>query len=210
MLFTLIKGILLGFSIAAPVGPIAMLCVRNSLTYGLLPGLMTGLGAALADACYGAIAAFGVLIISNFLVQHNIILNLLGAIFLWYLGVKTFLETPQGKTVLTKQIGLLNIFITTFLLTITNPMTIIMFAGVFAGFGICSSIFVLLPALMLTIGVFLGSMLWWIFLSSFSFYVGKLVDKKFMTLINKISGVILMCFAFYSTLVVIETLVLSR
>jgi len=94
----LLKGILLGFSIAAPVGPIGVLCIRRTLSLGILNGFISGLGAATADSIYGGMATFGITIISNFLLESQIYLHLIGGLFLMYLGYKTFRSLPAEKT----------------------------------------------------------------------------------------------------------------
>jgi len=92
----LLKGLLIGFSIAAPVGPIGVLCIRRTLAEGRLVGLVTGLGAATADAFYGFVAAFGLTFISTFLVSQQVWLRAIGGVFLLYLGIRTFLSRPAG------------------------------------------------------------------------------------------------------------------
>lgn len=134
------KGLVIGFSIAAPVGAIGVLCIRRSLVKGPLSGFLTGLGAATADACYGAVAGFGITIISNFLLSYRVLLQSVGIVFLAYLGIKTFLEKPPADILGTAQSsGLWIDYLSTVALTITNPMTIISFMAVFAGLGISDS-----------------------------------------------------------------------
>src|SRR5688572_12269534 len=125
------KGLLIGFSIAAPVGPIGVLCIRRSLADGRQVGLATGLGAATADAAYGAVAGFGLTAISSFLVGQRLWLGLLGGIFLCYLGFRTFISRPAEQTAETRSGGLASAYLSTLLLTLTNPMTILSFVAVF-------------------------------------------------------------------------------
>src|SRR5271155_5027941 len=131
----LFKGIIIGFTIAAPVGPIGVLCIRRSLADGRKIGLATGLGAATADAAYGCVAGFGLTVISSFLVGHRFWLGLLGGLFLCYLGIRTFMSKPSGKAAEVRGSGLFSAYLSTFFLTMTNPMTILSFVAVFAGFG---------------------------------------------------------------------------
>ena len=161
----LLKGIVIGFSIAAPVGPIGVLCIRRTLSNGWASGLISGLGAVTADAIYGSIAGFGLTLISNFLVSQESWLRLVGGVFLCYLGTKTFLSKASELTGAAKKIGLLGDYASTFLLTLTNPLTIISFAAVFAGLGLGTSPGHYLSAGFLVSGVFLGSVLWWFLLS---------------------------------------------
>ena len=133
-----IKGFVIGFSIAAPVGPIGILCIQRTLSGGNIQGLAIGLGAATADALYGFIAAFGLTFISNFLVDQSIWFRIIGGLFLCYLGIRAFLRKYQERTVSVANSTILSAYGTTFFLTLTNPMTILFFAGIFAGLGIVS------------------------------------------------------------------------
>src|SRR3990172_8990998 len=132
-----LKGLLLGFSIAAPVGPIGVLCIRRTLAEGRTAGFASGLGAATADALYGSIAGFGLTIVSSFLIDQSHWLQLAGGIFLLYLGIKTFLakskETIETGSPLEKSRGIIGNYASTFLLTLTNPLTILSFIAIFAG-----------------------------------------------------------------------------
>lgn len=188
------KGLMIGFSIAMPVGPIGLLCIRNVLTFGMLCGLITGLGAACADAVYGALAGFGVTTVSSFLETHGAYVQICGALFLCYLGISTFFGKASNTG--SKELSLTNsrAFLTTFLLTLTNPMTIISFAGVYAGLGIGHESSNVNQALITTLGVFLGSIVWWFILSlSASIFRDKFTAKSSIWL-NKISGSILLGF----------------
>jgi threonine/homoserine/homoserine lactone efflux protein len=160
-----IKGFIIGFSIAAPVGPIGILCIQRTLSGGNLQGLVSGLGAATADALYGFIAAFGLTFISNFLVDQSIWFRLIGGLFLCYLGVRAFLKKPQEQTVSVANSTNLSAYGTTFFLTLTNPMTILFFVGIFAGLGIVSESIHYASAGLMVIGVFAGSAAWWLLLS---------------------------------------------
>ena len=187
----LLRGLLIGFSIAAPVGPIGVLCIRRTLTDGRAAGLVSGLGAATADALYGCIAGFGLTLISNFLVSQQLWLRLVGGLFLCYLGIKTLLSKPAEQAAVAKGSGLLGAYASTFFLTVTNPMTIISFAAIFAGLGLASSTGSYAAAGMLVAGVFLGSALWWLLLSG---GVGLLRDRfntAGLLWVNRISGVII-------------------
>jgi len=135
-LATLLRGLVIGFSIAAPVGPIGVLCIRRTLADGRATGLAVGLGAAAADAVYGAIAGFGLTAVSSLLVRQQGILRLVGGLFLCYLGVRTFLARPADRAARAGGAGLVGAFTSTFGLTLTNPATILSFVAVFAGLGI--------------------------------------------------------------------------
>ena len=156
---------IIGFSIAAPVGPIGVLCIRRTLADGRAAGLATGLGAATADAIYGCLAAFGLTALTAALVGGQMWIRLIGGAFLLYLGVRTFLAKPSGSAAEARGSGLLSAYASTFLLTLTNPMTILSFVAVFAALGLGTTHPEPLSAAVLVLGVFVGSAVWWLTLS---------------------------------------------
>jgi threonine/homoserine/homoserine lactone efflux protein len=190
----LLRGAIIGFSIAAPVGPIGVLCIRRTLTDGRSSGLVSGLGAATADALYGCVAGFGLTFVSDLLVGQRMWLHLIGGVFLIYLGIRTLLARPSGQATSVKTRGLTSAYGSTLGLTLTNPMTILSFAGVMAGLGIGSTASDYVSAAVLVLGVFIGSALWWLVLSS---GVGLLKDKfnaRALTWVNWISGAVIIVF----------------
>ena len=189
----MIKGMLLGFSIAAPVGPIGVLCIRRTLSNGRAAGLVSGLGAATADAIYGTIAAFGVTFISSLLISQQTWLRLIGGVFLCYLGVKSFLSVAADSTATLQAEGLGGAYLSTFLLTITNPLTILSFAAVFAGLGLSTG-GNYTSATVLVLGVFLGSALWWFILSGGVSLFRSRFSPQGMRWVNRISGIIITTF----------------
>jgi threonine/homoserine/homoserine lactone efflux protein len=194
----IIKGLTIGFSIAAIVGPIGVLCIRRTLTEGRVPGLVTGLGAATADAFYGAVAGFGLTLISNFLVNQLFWLRILGGLYLLYLGLKTIIEKPKHEEHEMVRIKLFGAYSSTFLLTLTNPMTILSFVAVFLGLGLTPDAGNYLSATILVLGVFLGSTLWWILLSGGVSLLRDKFDFAMLRWVNRISGGIISGFGFYS------------
>ena len=193
----LLKGVVIGFSIAAPVGPIGVLCIRRSLADGPKIGLVTGLGAATADAAYGCVAGFGLTAISSFLFGQKLWLGLLGGLFLCYLGLRTFLSEPAQEAAETEGSGVLAAYVSTLLLTLTNPMTILSFMAVFAGFGLGGSTNYF-NAIALVAGVFAGSALWWMLLSSGVGLFRARLGCGWMQAINRLSGGIIMAFGLYA------------
>jgi threonine/homoserine/homoserine lactone efflux protein len=153
------RGLVLGFSIAAPVGPIGVLCIRRTMADGRAIGFVSGLGAATADAIYAAVAAFGLTIVSTALLDAQHWLRLIGGCFLCYLGIRTFLATPTMEGRGDDGRGLLGSYASTFALTLTNPMTILSFTANFAGLGVTAA-GRYSPAVLLVAGVFCGSGLW--------------------------------------------------
>ena len=190
-----LRAFLIGISIAAPVGPIGVLCIRRTLSNGKLAGFLSGMGAATADMVYGAIAAFGLTFITNLLVENAFWLKLVGGLFLLYLGIKTFLEKPADKAAQAKQGGYFSMYLSTFFLTITNPITILSFAAIFAGTMIGQNID---SPLVIVAGVFAGSASWWLALS---FGVGLMrykLNQAHMVWINRISGTIIILFGIFA------------
>lgn len=185
------RGILLGFSIAAPVGPIGILCIRRTLTEGSICGFISGLGAATADGFYGCIAGFGLTLIANFLVDQKTLLGLIGGLFLCYLGIKTFTEKPAEQKTFKPEVNLINAYISTFLLTLTNPITILSFTAMFAGLGLTQTGGNYLTAALLVLGVFIGSMLWWGLLVSGMRLLGDHFKGDQFQWINRISGTLI-------------------
>jgi threonine/homoserine/homoserine lactone efflux protein len=190
----LIKGLVVGFSIAAPVGPIGVLCIRRTLTDGRLAGLASGMGAATADAFYGAVAGFGLTVISNLFVSHQSWLRLVGGLFLCCLGVKTFLSRPDGQTAVAGRIGLTGAYLSALVLTLTNPMTILLFAAVFAGLGVGNGTENYLGAALLVCGVFSGSALWWLLLCGGVGVFREKFDARSLRRVNRLSGAVIVVF----------------
>ena len=194
----LIKGFLLGLSIAAPVGPIGVLCIRRTLSDGRLVGLISGLGAATADAFYGATAAFGLTFISTILVSQQFWLRIAGGIFLLYLGTRTFLSRPASETArdATSTSGreLPAAYCSTLLLTVTNPLTILSFAVIFAGLGVGGSGGDYMGAALTVVGVFLGSACWWFLLSGGVSLLRSRFSYNALWWVNRISGILILMF----------------
>jgi threonine/homoserine/homoserine lactone efflux protein len=189
-----LRGLLIGFSIAAPVGPIGVLCIRRTLADGRVNGLVSGLGAATADAFYGSVAGFGLTFISGLLIDQRFWLRLIGGLFLCYLGVKTFLARPAEQAAAAKSTGLAGAYTSTLFLTLTNPTTIFSFAAIFAGLGVASAGGDYLAAGLLVLGVFLGSALWWFILSgAVSVFRSKFGPRQ-MQWVNRLSGVVMLAF----------------
>lgn len=172
------KGLLIGFAIAVPVGPIGFLCLRRTLVYGRVTGFVSGLGAATADALYGLVAAFGLTAISSFLIRMESWLQLAGGLFLVALGLKTALARPPSKepdeSAPTPTRSWQAAYLSTLVITLTSPATILAFVAIFAGVGLGVSASGPLHALELVTGVFTGSAAWWFVLS---FAAGALRDR---------------------------------
>ena len=197
------KGLLVGFLISTPVGPIGVLCIQRTLNKGKLHGIVSGLGAATADAVYGFIAAFGLTFVSNFLVKEQMWLRLAGGIFLCYMGVKVFLFKSKQRTVPGDSTSYFRDYVSMFFLTLANPITFFAFAATFAGLGLVSLIEHHIAALLLVAGIFVGAGLWWLILSGITAtFLGKLLYSR-PAWLNKISGIIIVVFGLFVLLTLI-------
>jgi threonine/homoserine/homoserine lactone efflux protein len=190
----LLRGVVIGFSIAAPVGPIGVLCIRRTLAEGRVSGLLSGLGAATADGMYGVIAAFGLTYISNILIGYQSSIRLVGGLFLCCLGLKTYFSRPAETPAMAKGEGLLGAYVSTLGLTLTNPMTILSFTAVFAGLGIGTATGDYGSAALLVLGVFSGSAAWWLILSGgVSLFRSKFTPQT-LGWVNKAAGIVILGF----------------
>lgn len=190
MIIFLLKGLAIGFSIAAPVGPIGLLCVRRTLANGRASGLVSGLGAATADAIYGSIAGFGLTAVSAFLIREEIAFRLVGGLFLLYLGITTMRAGPAAEAAKADDGGLARDYLSTLFLTLTNPITILSFAAIFTGLGIVRAQSHAAAGL-LVLGVFLGSAAWWLILSAAVGAVRERFGPAVMHWVNLISGLVI-------------------
>lgn len=216
-----LRGLIIGFSIAAPVGPIGILCIRYTLTQGRFAGLICGLGAATADALYGCIAGFGLSFISNFLVNQASWLRLIGGIFLCYLGIKTFLTQPSqpqelnwngenqsetdkttGKfpTQIDTRRSLAGTYASTLFLTLTNPLTILSFLTIFAGLGLADTSGNYSSAIILVAGVFSGSAAWWLLLSGGVGVFRSQFNARRLQWVNRLAGATIVVFGILALL----------
>lgn len=212
MLLMFVQGLLMGLAIAIPVGPIGVLCIRRTLAMGQWVGLVSGLGAATADGLYGCVAGFGLTAVATFLIEQALWLRLGGGLFLCYLGITTVFTKPavaeaeppatatpepdrgQPAIAQTSPRSLIAAYTSTLALTLTNPATIFSFAAIFAGLGIVESGQDYTTSGVLVGGVFLGSALWWLFLSGMvSLFRSRLTPGR-MRWLNRASGMMILAF----------------
>lgn len=184
------KGLVLGFSIAAPVGPVGLLCIRRSIVSGRLTGFVTGLGAATADAVYGAVAGFGLTSVTAFMVGERSWLSLLGGLFLCVLGMRIMRTHPDTMQLGSGEPRFHSAYLSALAITLTNPMTILSFVGAFAGLGLAVAHDYAAAATLVT-GVFIGSGIWWILLSALASRLRNRFDPHWLQRINWVSGALL-------------------
>lgn len=192
-----LKSLLLGLAIAAPLGPIGALCINRTLQRGFIAGAAGGLGTALADAVYATLAALGFAAFSSLLAQMDMPLRLVGGGFMLWLGWASMAPAPQKDAARIGARDLMGTTLATFFLTITNPMTILSFAALFAGLGL-ASVSGLAGASPVVLGVFAGSMLWWCLLSGGVALLRHRLPDAFAIWVSRISGGILIGFGLWA------------
>lgn len=190
-----VQSLLIGFSIAAPVGPIGLLTIQRTLQLGPRAGLATGLGAAVADAVYGAVGAFGVTLLIDAMTAARLPLAVGGAAFLLWLAYATW-RSPVTEHAAQVRGGsdLLRCFAGTFVLTLSNPATILSFIAVFG--ALAGRLAVASPWTMV-LGVLLGSALWWLLLSAVVGRLRERFDVRWRTRVNALSALLLAGFALW-------------
>ena len=189
----LTRGLVIGFTVALGVGPISLLTIRRTLAHGRAFGLASGLGVAAADASYGAVAAFGLTAVTAVLVGARPVLAFVGGAFLVWLGIRTVLAPSATRAAADhERPGLLRATVSIYGLTMTNPMTILSFAAIFAGFGLAGGNPA--EAALLTLGVFLGSLAWWLILTSAVAALRSRVTPGVLHGLTRLSGAALLAF----------------
>lgn len=191
-----LRGLLIGLSIAATVGPMSILCIQRTLKSGFRVGFISGLGIATADGIYGCVAGLGLTVIATFLVGQQHWVRLIGGLCLLYIGLHTLLSAPATRAAASKNrpTSLLSSYLSTFLLTLTNPTTILSFVAIFAGLGVVSDRNSAGNAILVVCGVFLGSTLWWAILTCGVNSLRNRLTPQVMQWINRASGLIIITF----------------
>jgi len=188
-----IRGLIIGFTIAAAVGPITLLVIRRTIDHGGIYGFASGLGVATADATYGAIAAFGLTAITSVLVSGQVVLGIVGGAIIVLIGLRTMRTHPTDSATDADRPGLVGAFASIYALTMTNPLTIVLYAGVFAGIGLAAGAS-FVDAAVLTLAVWAGSTLWWVVLCAPVAWARERVSPAVLLWVNRISGGALVAF----------------
>jgi threonine/homoserine/homoserine lactone efflux protein len=187
-LWLLSKGLMAGLAIAVPVGPVNVLCASRTLSKGRLSGLMSGFGAATADALYGAIAGFSITFLIDFLERQEFWIRVFGGILLVGIGVMYFRKPAQAPNPKNDDSSIHSDYSSTLLLTLTNPTTVLSFVAVLAGLGMGGQRAWWLTFLLVG-GIFLGSMLWWVILVLLVNRFRDRFDQSAMCWMNRIAGI---------------------
>jgi threonine/homoserine/homoserine lactone efflux protein len=185
-----LKGLIIGFAMAVPIGPIGIMCIRKTLAEGHSRGLIIGFGAATADSLYGSIAAFGLTFISDAIASQHFWLRLAGGGLLLFLGIRTFRAKRKDPEIPFKTNGSFGSYVSAFLLALINPVTLFAFIAVFAAFGLGHKLSII-SACILVAGVFTGSCLWFLTLGYIATFFRKKLDSGGLRWVNRISGTLL-------------------
>ena len=191
------RGILVGVAIAVPVGPIGVLCVRRTILRGPVSGLISGLGAAIADTLFGCIAALGLTEVSDTLIEHQAWLKLAGGAFLCAIGLRSFTTDPKPPSQSAADRNLFGDFMSTFLLTLTNPVTILALAAIFAALGVVDEELDWAHTMTLVGGVFAGSSSWWLLLAGITLPIRGRLDPNHLEWVSRVAGVLLLASGLY-------------
>jgi threonine/homoserine/homoserine lactone efflux protein len=186
-LIVFLKGLLIGFAMAVPIGPIGVMCIRKTLAEGHARSLTIGLGGATADSLYGAVAAFGVTFVSDVIATEQVWVHLLGGGLLLFLGIRTLRLKRKDPIVPFDNNGMLGSYVSAFLLALTNPLTIFAFVAVFAAFGLGHPLSVVTAGI-LVVGIFIGTCLWFFALGFIATLFRKKLNREGLRWVNKISG----------------------
>jgi threonine/homoserine/homoserine lactone efflux protein len=185
-----LKGLIIGFAMAVPIGPVGIMCIRKTLAEGHSRGLIIGFGAATADSMYGIIAAFGLTFVSDAITSQHFWLSLAGGGLLLFLGIRTFRAKPKDPKIPFDDKGMLRSYISAFLLAFTNPVTVFAFIAVFAAFGLGHRLNII-SACILVLGVFTGSCLWFLTLGFIATSFRKKLDSAGLKWVNRIAGILI-------------------
>jgi len=203
----LLKGMVIGFAVAAPIGPVGLLCIRRSIADGRLVGFVTGLGAAVADALMALVAVLGVTTILSFITGHRPAMQLIGGLVLLAMGVAAMRAKPATKTAAPLHASsIVTAFFSTVILTLANPVTIASLLGIFAWFGVSLQTRGVLQPSWLILGVFLGSTLWWAILSWFADWFGQKLNTRLLRSINIGTGFLLIVLSLYQLVALLSLL----
>ncbi len=190
-----LRGLLVGLAIAAPIGPIGVLCIQRTLAEGVVRGMVTGFGSATAHGLYAAIAGFGVVFIGDSLSHGQVVLRLLGGGYLAWLALRIVRSEPAVPGAMRKGRGLLATYFSSFLVDITSPGTLVLFAAIFAGLGTTSAAGSVGSTAFLVVGVLVGSGLWWVLLSNGVHLLRSRLNQMWLRWVNRLSALILLGFA---------------
>ena len=189
-----IQGIIIGLTLAVPIGPISLLCIQRTISDGKLHGIISGLGVSTADSFYAAITVLGLTAISGLIIDQQVLFRSIAGIILILIGIRVFMSVPAGVSKKSEHETYLKDYLSMVAIAIANPMTLIFFLVILPGFGVILQGSAILPAAEFVAGVFFGSVVWWLILCGSVGSVRSRISVKHLGLINRISGVLISCF----------------
>jgi threonine/homoserine/homoserine lactone efflux protein len=189
-----ISGIIIGLTLAVPVGPISLVCIHRTVANGRLHGIVSGLGVATADSLYAAIACLGLTAVYGLIIGYQTLFRLLAGIALILIGIRVFRSVPGAISESDGQEPYLQDYLSLFAIAAANPLTLIFFITILPGFGVVAQNTTLIAAVPFVAGVFLGSVLWWFVLCGSLGSVRSRLGTGSLRQINRVSGVLIACF----------------
>jgi len=189
-----IQGIIIGLTLAVPVGPLALICIQRTVTEGRLHGIISGIGVATADSFYAAITVLGLTVISGQIIAQQYLFRFLAGIILILIGIRVFMSVPAGVSAKNEHETYLKDYLSMVAIAIANPLTLVFFLVILPGFGVLIQGSAFLPAAEFVAGVFFGSTVWWVILCGSVGSVRSRISVKNLGLINRVSGLLIACF----------------
>lgn len=188
-----IQGMVIGLTLAAPVGPIALICIRRTVAEGKFHGIASGLGVATADSFYAAVAVLGLTAISGFIISNEELFRTVASIGLILIGVKIYLTVPPGICTSEEHGTYLKDYLSMVAIAIVNPLTLLFFVAILPGFGVVFPGTSFLSSIEFVAGIFLGSTAWWVFLCTSLGSVRSCISSDNLRTINRVSGILITC-----------------
>ncbi len=193
------EGILIGICTSIPVGPIAILCIQRTLQRGHWHGFFSGIGAATSDTLYAALALLGLTMVMSFIEAHQLVIQIVGSAIMMLFGIYTFFKNP-ASSIRKQQEGGVNYwqeYLTAFFLTLSNPLMIFLFIGLFARFSFLAGVSSPFLIIVGILSIFCGAALWWFFLTSIAGIFKKRFNFRGLWLLNKITGILIAVLALF-------------
>ncbi len=204
-----IQGIIIGLTLAVPVGPISLMCIHRSIADGKLHGIVSGIGVASSDSFYAAVSFLGLTIISGLIISQQYLFRFLAGIVLIFVGIRVFLSVPAAANPQTGHETYLKDYLSMAAIAIANPLTLLFFMVIVPGFGVVIHGNSLLSAMEFVAGVFSGSVVWWVLLCGSAGTMRTRISEQNLRLINRISGILISFFGAVMLLLIVITIYLG-
>ena len=189
-----VQGIIIGLTLAAPVGPLALICIQRTVTEGRLHGIFSGIGVATADSFYAAVTFLGLTVISGLIIAQQYLFRFLAGVVLILIGIRVFLSIPSAISAKTEHETYLKDYLSMVALAIANPLTLVFFLVILPGYGVVIRGTSFLSAVEFVAGVFFGSTVWWVVLCGSIGSVRSRLSSENLGRINRVSGLLISCF----------------